>query len=239
MKERRVGMRAGGIRGRDLVTVCGVLGPLMLFVYFGAPLFASPLAKVLYSAKPTTAQVVAVGKRYHELLFAGVWLQATGALLSVIFFLALAELASDARSLARSVTQLGAAALVALVLAEGVFTLTWATAAANGQRASSRTSFDLMAAFIRVFPLIPAPAVYITIGILLLHAHVLPGVFARLALALGVAFAICGVIGVMAPSVTGPTAGLAGLQALWIIFAAFAWRRTTRDGTPIVESGGW
>ena len=236
MNERQVSVRGSGIRARDLVTVCGVLGPLMLFVYFGAPLFASSLNKVLYSANPTTAQVLAAGKHYHELLYAGVWLQATGALLSVVFFLALAELASDARSLAGSVTQLGAAALVAVVLAEGVFTLTWATAAVNGQGASSRTSFDLMAAFIRVFPLIPAPAVYISIGILLLHAHVLPGVFARLALALGVAFAICGVVGVMAPSATAPTAGLAGLQAFWIVFAAFAWRRTTRDGNPITES---
>ena len=47
MNERRVSLRARGIRARDLVTVCGVLGPLMLFVYFRAPLFTSPLTKVL------------------------------------------------------------------------------------------------------------------------------------------------------------------------------------------------
>jgi hypothetical protein len=199
----------------------------MLLVYFGSPLIAPSLAKVLYSAHPTTTQVLAAGGRYHELLYAGTWLQATGALLSVIFFLALADLADDARSLARSVVQLGAAALVAVVLAEGVFTLTWATAAVNGQAASSRTSFDLMAAFIRVFGLIPAPAIYISLGLLLLRADALPAVFARLALALGAAFAICGVIAVMLPAATGPIAGLAGLQAFWIIAAAVALRRTT------------
>jgi hypothetical protein len=199
----------------------------MILAYFVLPLFDSSLAKVLYSAHPTTAQVLAAGRRYHQLAYAETWLQATGALLSVIFFLALTDLASGARSLARSVTQLGAAVLGALVLVEGVFTLTWATAAVNGQVASSRTSFDLMAGFIRVFPLIPAPAIYISLGIVLLRSTALPTVFARLALALGVAFAICGVVGVMVPAATGPTAGLAGLQALWIIAAAFTLRRTT------------
>ena len=63
MNERRVSLRARGIRARDLVTACGVLGPLMLFVYFSAPLFTSPLIKVLYSPNATTAQVLAAGKR--------------------------------------------------------------------------------------------------------------------------------------------------------------------------------
>jgi hypothetical protein len=54
-------------RGRLLVRTCGVLGPLMLAAYFLAPLFASPLARLLYAANPTTAAVVSVGRQYHEL----------------------------------------------------------------------------------------------------------------------------------------------------------------------------
>jgi len=45
----------------------------MLAAYFAAPLLESPLARLVYAARPATAQVVAVGNRYHELLYAGTW----------------------------------------------------------------------------------------------------------------------------------------------------------------------
>jgi hypothetical protein len=204
--------------------MCGVLGPLLLAAYFLAPLFASPLARLLYAAHPSTAEVVSLGNHYHELLYAGAWLQATGALLAVIFFLALADVADAPNSLAWKITLLGSAVLLAVVLAEAVFTLTWASAAVNGQPASSRTSFDLMATFIRVFPIVPAPAVYLSVGFLLRHAAALPRVFAWLAVALGAAFAVAGLIGTLLPAAAVATAGLSGLQVLWLIAAAFALR---------------
>jgi hypothetical protein len=37
---------------------------------------------------------------------------------------------------------IGAAVLVAVVLAEASFTFTWATAASNGEQSSARASFD-------------------------------------------------------------------------------------------------
>jgi sulfur carrier protein ThiS len=151
-------MRPDYQRGRSLVVASGVLGPLMLGAYFVAPLFAAPLGRLIYAAHPPTAEVVDIGTRYHELLYAGGWLQVTGALLAVIFFLALATMASAPESLAAKIVQLGSAVLVAMVLAEVVFTITWVAAAVNGQVASSRASFDLMAAFIRVFPIVPVPA---------------------------------------------------------------------------------
>ena len=101
---------------------CGVLGPLMLAAYFTAPLLASQLSGVLYAAHPTTVQIVDAGRRYHELLNAGTWLQATGALLAVVFFLALADITGHGRSLASKITQVGSAVLLAVVLAEAVFT---------------------------------------------------------------------------------------------------------------------
>jgi hypothetical protein len=204
----------------NLITACGVLGPLMLGAYFTAPLFATQLGSVLYAAHPTTVQVVNAGRRYHELLYAGTWLQATGALLAVIFFLALADMTGQGRSLAPKITQLGSAVLLAVVLAEAVFTLTWASAAVNGLPASSRASFDLMSTFIRVFPIVPAPALYLSVGVLLLDSTTLPRAFARLALVLGAAFALTGLAGVFLPAATAATAGLSGLQILWIIAAA-------------------
>jgi hypothetical protein len=223
-------------RSRNFVTACGVLGPLMLLAYFAAPLFVPPLARLVYASHPTTAQVLAVATRYHELLYAGTWLQATGALLAVVFLLALAALAAGTRSVTLSVTQVGAATLLAVVLAEAVFTLTWVSAAVNGQAGSSRTSFDLMASFIRVFPLIPAPAIYISLGLLLVRAHALPRAFARLALVLGAAFAISGFVGVMVPSATAATAALAGVQALWIPAAALVFDPDEQNG---LTRGRW
>jgi hypothetical protein len=205
---------------RRLVAGCGVLGPVMLAAYFIVPLLEPPLARVVYAANPATAQVVAVGARYHLLLAAGSWLQATGALLSVVFFVALADLAVNGAVLARRIIQLGSAVLLAVVCAEAVFTLTWASAAVHGQPASSRASFDLMSAFIRVFPMVPAPAVYLAVGAVLLASTVLPRLFAHLAIGLGVAFAAAGLAGVFAPAVTAATAGLSALQIVWIIAAA-------------------
>lgn len=66
-----------------------------------------------------------------------------------------------------------------------MFTLTWASAAVNGLPSSSRASFDLMSTFIRVFPVVPAPALYLSLGALLLDSTALPRAFARLALFLG------------------------------------------------------
>ena len=217
-------------RGRHLIMACGVLGPLMLAAYFTAPLLASHLSGVLYAAHPTTFEIVDAGRRYHELLNAGTWLQATGALLAVVFFLALADITGHGRSLAARITQAGSAVLLAVVLAEAVFTLTWASTAVNGLAASSRTSFDLMSTFIRVFPIVPAPALYLSVGWLLLGSRALPRAFAQLALVLGAAFAIIGLIAVFVPAASAATAGLSGLQVLWIIAAAITLYARTGPG---------
>ena len=217
-------------RGRHLIMVCGVAGPLMLAAYFTVPLLASPLSGVLYAAHPSTVQIVDAGRRYHELLNAGTWLQATGALLAVIFFLALADITAHGRGLAPKIMQLGSAVLLAVVLAEAVFTLSWASTAAGGVAASSRASFDLMSMFIRVFPVVPAPALYLSAGWLVLGSTALPRAFGRLALALGTAFALTGLIGVFVPAASAATAGLSGLQVLWIIAAAITLHARTRPG---------
>jgi len=208
--------------GRGLVAACGIAGAVMLAAYFAAPVFASPLARVVYAANPATAQVLAAGRRYHELLYAGSWLQATGALLAVVFFVALADMPGGNRGLAAKITQLGSAVLLAVVLAEVAFTYTWASSAVRGQAASSLASFDLMSAAIRVFPIVPAPAIYLSVGVVLLRTRALPRIFARFALVLGAAFACAGLLGALLPAAAAATAVLSGLQILWIIGAAIA-----------------
>jgi hypothetical protein len=119
-----------------------------------------------------------------------VWLQATAATLCVVFFLGLVDLAGARRTLHGQVVLLGSAVLVSLVLFEGVFTLTWVTAGAAGVASSSRTGYDLMSHFVQVFPLVPAPAVYLPLGWILLRSELLPQWLAAIALGLGVGFPV-------------------------------------------------
>lgn len=209
-------------RRRLLVGASGVLGPLLLALYFGAPLLEPPLAAVVYATSPATDQVVDAGRRYHDLLFVGTWFQAVGALLSVVFFVGLTQLAGAATRLAGMLVVTSSAVLLGVVLAEGVFTLTWATAAAAGQAGSARASFDLMASFIRVFPIVPAPAVYLSLGAAILGTGVLPRAFAPLAIGLGAAFAVVGLAGVIAAAAAAASAALSGVQDLWVLAAGIS-----------------
>jgi len=77
-----------------LIALCGILGIVLLGVYFGVG-FAFGLAQLPPDA--TIAQVVRVATQYHDAWFLGAWLQATGSLLSVVFFLALVHRAGARR----------------------------------------------------------------------------------------------------------------------------------------------
>jgi hypothetical protein len=198
---------------RVLAAVCGILGVIALGVYFGA---APPLPALDASAP----QVADVGARYHLLLLLGAWLQATGTLLCVVFFLALVWLAAATTRLAGMLTMVGAATLLAVTAIEGAFTIDWAQAAANGHAATALTSYDVMSVFVHVFPIAPAPLVYLPLGVVLLHAAVLPRPFAYLALLLGAGFAVVGLSGLFAAA--GLTLVVVASQSLWFLAAATA-----------------
>jgi hypothetical protein len=150
----------------------------------------------------------------------GTWLQATGSLLSVIFFLALVHLAGGTTRLAGVLTLLGAAVLLAVVLLEGAFTIDLAQAAADGHQATSITSFDVMTVFTHLYPIAPAPLIFLALGTVLLGAQVLPRLFAYLALALGVGFEVLGLVGLF--TVPAITLIPLVLQAVWVVAAAIA-----------------
>jgi hypothetical protein len=207
---------------RRLISITGLLGAALFGAYFGVPAFVSPLGAVLYATHPSTTQLIAVGARYEQLVTVGVWLQATGSTFSVLFFLGLVSWSRSRGSLRGQIVALGSAALVALVLAEGLFTLTWATASAAGESVSARVAFDLMSRFVQLFPVVPAPAVYLPLGSILLRSRVLPRWLAITALALGGAFLAVGVAEIFLPVAQAIAAGLAAVQAIWIVAAALA-----------------
>jgi len=105
---------------RVLIALSGILGTVLLGLYFGVG-FSTGLAQL--SSAATQTQVVSVATQYHTLWYLGTWLQATGSLLSVVFFLALVQKSGATARLAGLLTTVGSAVLLAVVLIEGVFTI--------------------------------------------------------------------------------------------------------------------
>ena len=200
---------------RILIALCGILGTILLGLYFGVG-FSVGLARL--PPDTTAVQVVSIGREYRNLWFLGTWLQAIGSLLSVIFFLALVQRAGRTASLAGLLTIVGSAVLLAVVLVEGVFTIDLAQAAVSGHTTTSLVSFDIMSVFTYVYPIAPAPVIFLALGTILLGSLVLPRVLGYLAFGLGVAFAVVGLIGLFTTSLL--TIIVLSLQALWVLAAA-------------------
>lgn len=200
---------------RILISLCGIFGTVLLGLYFGVG-FSVGLAQL--SSAATLAQVVSVATRYHTLWFLGTWLQATGSLLSVIFFLALVQRAGATTRLAGLLTILGSAVLLSVVLIEGVFTIDLAQAAVNGHQVTSLTSFDIMTVFMYIYPIVPAPVIFLALGTILLGSRLLPRVFGFLAFGLGIAFVVVGLVGLFTTPIL--TIVVLSLQAFWVLAAA-------------------
>ena len=75
-----------------------------------------------------------------------------------------------------------------------------------------------MSVFTYVYPIVPAPVIFLSLGTILLVSHLLPRVFGYLAFGLGVAFAVVGLVGLFTTSLL--TIVILSLQALWVLAAA-------------------
>jgi hypothetical protein len=204
---------------------CGVAGPILLALYFGVPALVPHLGSLTYNGgTPSTGRIVAVGADYHLLLSIGGWLQGTGALLCVVFLLALAHWSGNGSGLPARILVLGCAVLVGLVLAEMLFTSTWASAAVQGESSSARAAYDLMARFAQVFPIVAAPIYIALAAVLCTGRPVLPAIFTRLAAVLGLGFFLIGLVAVFAPGAGAVTGGLSGL---WLLAAGIAALRSS------------
>ncbi|HLI07167.1 MAG TPA: hypothetical protein VKV40_11420 [Ktedonobacteraceae bacterium] len=203
---------------RILIGLSGIFGTILLGAYFGVG-FSIGLAQLPASAP--LAQVISAGTQYRDLWFLGTWLQATGSLLSVIFFLALVQRAGKTTRMAGLLAILGSTVLLAVVLLEGVFTMDLAQAATDGHQMAALSSFDVMTVFTYIYPIVPAPLIFLALGTILLRTRVLPLAYGYVALGLGVAFEIVGLIGPFTTSIL--TLVVLSLQGLWAFAAAIAW----------------
>jgi hypothetical protein len=165
------------------------------------------------------------------LFYAAGWLQATGSLLSVLFFLVLLQLSGARGRLAGALTLTGTALLLAVVTVEAVLTEAVPMAAATNDRTTVATTFALAndGVFARIFPLAAAPLIFAGIGLALRTESPLPRAFARSALLLAGLFLLSGIAAVFgSPGLICATV-MSVLQAVWIVAAALGLALSNRS----------
>ena len=216
-----------GRRLRTLAALAGIIGPVLVAAYFTVP------ELVHWPSAGTSADKLIAYATAHRLLFyVGGWLQVTGALLSIVFFLILLQLSGARGRLAGSAALTGCALLVAVVAIEAALLEEVPMAAANGDQATVATAFALSnGVFARIFPLAPAPLVFAGIGFALSGTSVLPRVFARSALVIAGLFLIAGLAAVFGTPGLIFAIVMSVVQAIWIAAAAIAFLRTTARTT--------
>jgi hypothetical protein len=131
--------------------------------------------------------------QHHTTIVLGGWLQGIGSLLTVLFALALVHLAGATHRFAGWATLLAGAAILLVSLVEVTFYLAAAEAAVDGDVPTGTIANALIKAVQHVFLI--APALLLPVGAVLLRSRVLPRGFAYLALALGGALQVLGLVG--------------------------------------------
>ena len=216
---------------RSIAAAAGVLGAIALGVYFTAPAFLGwPYTGA------SSATVTSYADAHATLFFLGAWLQVTGTLLCAVLFLSLIHLSGAATNLAGMLTALATAVLLATVVIEAAFLVAVPVAASAGDAATASSMFALSnGVFLRVFPLAPASATLIGLGLVLRGSNLLGSRMATCALGLGVAFEAAGIAAIVLPGALVAVAILSAVQAVWVVAASLrlgisSWSAVRPDG---------
>lgn len=196
--------------------LCGLAAVLILGVYYGFPL-PQP------GPEATMQQISAFATHYSLVLMVGAGLQVTGALLACVFFLGLINLARGMGRLAGLVALFGTATLLATALIEAVLNMATPIATSSGHPEVAVVCWIVQGVFVHVFPIGPSPIVFLSIGALLVSPNpviVLPRAVGYLALILGVAFEVVGLLGLLVPAATAAIIVLLIAQEVWIAAAS-------------------
>ncbi len=200
---------------RILTALCGIVGIAALGYYYSVPFPLPP-------PNATAEQVMEFATRYHDAILLDAWIQGVGSLLIVTFFVALVSLSSAAHRFAGLMTLLASTVTLTVTLMDVVFAIATVQSLASGHPTTGMISFDFTNVFVHVFPMLPAPVLFLAIGAVLISSRLLPRLFGFLAMALGAAFAVVGFIGLFNTTALGVTIALLIGQELWIVAAAIA-----------------
>src|SRR5215831_3131313 len=198
-----------------LISLCGLLGTIALTLYFSAPFNWLPLPP----PDATVAQISEFGKKFHTEILLDTWLQQFGTILSVIFALALVQLAGTSKTLAGRLTLLSCTVITSLSLAEGTFALGALQSGDNGHLDAALTCFELTNVFVHIFLL--APSLFLMLGFALRGTNILPKFFISAAITLGVLFQSLGIIALFNNKFILVVVGILMIQNLWTIAVSF------------------
>ena len=192
-----------------LTALCGIAGVIMLIISFsinpGPP------------SNATSAQLIAFGNQYYTSILWGAWLQAVGPVFTVLFAFAIVSLAGAITRLAGLMTMFGGTILTMVSLVEITF---YISALYSNPATIGLISLDLTHAVQHLYFIVAAPALFLPLGVVILGSRVLPRVFGYLALVLGAAFAILGVVFLFTLTLPAAVLAFAGIQTLWWLAAA-------------------
>jgi hypothetical protein len=194
---------------RVLTALSGIAGVILLGISFiinpGPP------------SNATSAQLTAFGNQYYNAILWGAWLQAVGPLLTVLFAFAIVCLARATTRLAGLMTMFGGTILMMVSLVEITF---YISALLSNPATIGLISLDLIHAVQHLYFIVAAPALFLPLGAVILSSRVLPRVLGYLALVLGAAFAILGIVSLYSLTLPALVTAFAGIQAFWWLAAA-------------------
>ena len=134
-------------------------------------------------------------------------------------------------------TVVAAAALLATVVAETAFLVAVPIATGAGDTGTASTMFTLSnGVFVRVFPLAPASATLIALGVVLRRSGVLRRWTATTALGLGMAFELAGIVAIFSTVGLVAAVALSVGQGLWVLAAGIGLIRSRPTRTPRAAS---
>jgi hypothetical protein len=202
---------------RALAAICGITGVLMLTAHFLIPGNVPPDSASL-------ARIAAFAREHRDVLLISAWLQVTGAILYVVFILAVVHLAGAGQRFAGRIVALAAAILVGLTLLDSAMIISAVQSAAHGQNETLRISFDLIGgpgndAVGRSFLI--APAILLPLGVVILQTRLLPRSYGWIAIAFGTASQGLGLLGLFSNvAFADVNPAVLALENLWLIAVA-------------------
>jgi hypothetical protein len=204
-----------------LAAAGGLLGAAMLVTSFSLNVGPAPEAT-------TSAQLVAFGRDNFSLILWGAWLQAIGPVFIVLFAFAIVYLSGAGTRVAGWMTIFGACTLMTVSLVEIVL---YMSALNPDPEVMSAISLELIRSVQHLYFIVAAPALFFPLGVVILGANVIPRLLGYLALVLGAAFALAGIITLHSLVVPVAIQASASVQVIWWLAAAVTLIvRSVRDG---------
>jgi hypothetical protein len=202
---------------RALAAICGITGVLMLTAHFLIPGKIPP-------DSAGVARLAAFARGHRDAILLSAWLQVTGAILYVVFILAIVHLARAGERFAGRIVALAAAILVGLTLLDSAMIIASVQAAAQGHAETLRVSFDLIGgptndAIGRSFLI--APAILLPLGFVILQTRLLPRSYGLIAIAFGATSQALGMLGLFSKiAFADINPAVLALENLWLIMVA-------------------